>query len=431
MNYLSRILGLTISFMALTSCSKSNDDEQTETNEVQSVFVKHYQSNPPNGDLSYSFKCLNGNLSVKWEKTAKEFFPTTQLYYGDGKIFYSSISINPNGVYPNNIFRHLNAIDPNTGALVWSKRTVGEVYSPLCYKDNVLYCSYGTLPGAYNNDKSISAFDAITGNRLWSKILPDFYYPAMAIADGASVYMIAQQDGSYPGRLSRKLISINLQTKMINWEYVLQQGDDASFFTSALLMNDNKIYTDTWIGENFCFDKNSGLKVWQHTTPAFRFGASNGNIYLTPILYRNQIYLNDRFLQKAYKLDPATGNLTGTWSMPRFLIDCEPSIYNNKIYAFGQNYPGGIIYAFRCADGSEVLRKEIPDQYAYPIIAGNKIYATLYQTASRTSLPKLMSFDASSGMPIDSITVGSVSSSSLYKNDYQVLTNDGQLLIGH
>ncbi|MDR0794739.1 MAG: PQQ-binding-like beta-propeller repeat protein [Tannerella sp.] len=157
-----------------------------------------------------NFYCLNETtLNVVWEKNLTTDFDGKSIMLGlteNSLIVGDMIFLTPGGVRNNVV-----ALNKNTGALIWSSPGAGmpSTYcSPIYIGDQsipiIVTCFEGIEQGRDNYQNTIAAFNARTGEMLWSHLIPsqnDINPNIPIYSDGMIFYTTGYRGGSWLFRL--------------------------------------------------------------------------------------------------------------------------------------------------------------------------------------------------------------------------------------
>ena len=209
---------------------------------------------------------------------------------------------------------HFRALDLKTGKLVWDFANVRGfvVTRPLIYNERIyfgcwnndFYCldlSTGNLVWKWNNesgnrmfspaacfpvatnnrvfivapDRYMSAFDAITGNVIWRKQVPDIRVrESMGLSADSAVIFVKTMEGNVYG------ISTSADTMQPVWKSEVSLGYEIC--PTAITEMNNIVFVPTQSGVLVALERLSGRLLWRHKT-------SNGLITDLRPLENNQI----------------------------------------------------------------------------------------------------------------------------------------------
>ena len=157
----------------------------------------------------------------------------------------------------------LYCIDVQSGELIWFKDECLS-NSTLAVNDNILYsltqCSYSDP----EIDFKLYAFDAISGDILWS----DGYSGV-----GARDATISVKDDKLIFGTAGFIYCINADTREVEWRY---EDDSRIKFNSSAAIKDDKLFIGSWTTASpvfdpflLCLDLETGEEIWRNTFDRF------------------------------------------------------------------------------------------------------------------------------------------------------------------
>ena len=251
----------------------------------------------------------------------------------------------------------LMALDEGSGATVWSTN-VSETYGFA----NAAYDSGKVF--VVNIDGLMNAFDAPTGNLLWSVNLPDqssFTSPPTAAngivftggtGSGGTVYAVDETNGA------------------VLWTMPVENGDHSSPAVAG-----GSVYVSYVCPNTYGFDSTTGEELW-HYPSACQKGCEGGG-GKTPVVHAGQVYVRDSICTptNGVVLDANTGTKTGLFNSdrpPAFIGDL--ALYLQSEALVGIDIPSGQQLWSFVGDGALQSAPLIVNQTIY--IGGNS--GTLY-----------------------------------------------------
>src|SRR5215203_377703 len=219
-----------------------------------------------------------------------------------------------NNVYVGSSDGVFRALDLKTGTVVWTFSNVNGfvVTKPLIYNDRIyfgcwnndFYCldlSSGNLVWKWNNesgnrmfspaacfpvatknrvfivapDRYMSAFDALTGNVIWRKQVPDLRVrESMGLSADSVIVFVKTMEGNVYG------ISTSADSMKAVWKSEVSLGYEIC--PTAIVEKNNIVFVPTQTGVTVALDRSSGKVLWKHKV-------SNGLVTNLHPLENNQI----------------------------------------------------------------------------------------------------------------------------------------------
>jgi len=219
-----------------------------------------------------------------------------------------------NNVYVGSSDGVFRALDLKTGTVVWTFSNVNGfvVTKPLIYNDRIyfgcwsndFYCldlSSGNLVWKWNNesgnrmfspaacfpvatknrvfivapDRYMSAFDALTGNVIWRKQVPDLRVrESMGLSADSAIVFVKTMEGNVYG------ISTSADSMKAVWKSEVSLGYEIC--PTAIVEKNNIVFVPTQTGVTVALDRSSGKVLWKHKV-------SNGLVTNLHPLENNQI----------------------------------------------------------------------------------------------------------------------------------------------
>lgn len=218
-------------------------------------------------------------LTPRWSHTFAG--PVSYPLIADGKVF---VTVADNG---GSYGTTLYALDPVTGATIWSQPISGTYFwSNAAYDAGRVF--------VLNFDGLMRAFDAASGTLDWSTQLPGQYaFSSPPTADGGVVYTGGGGSGG-------TVYAVSESDGTVLWTQPVQNGDNSS---PALSGTD--VYVSYACGLVYAFDRVTGQLQW------FSNGPCEGGGGKTPVYHASRVYARDFTGNKI--LDASTGALDGTF----------------------------------------------------------------------------------------------------------------------
>ncbi len=202
--------------------------------------------------------------------------PISYPLIADGRVFVTVKDPAGNGT---NLF----ALNATNGAVLWSAPLGGSFWwSAACYENGRVF--------ALNGSGLLRAFDAATGNMVWSALLSSSIYNAPPTAFQGVVYV--------SGDL--KVFAINANTGAVIWTKSVINGD-----TSSPALTSDGLWVSYACPNVYKLDPATGAQIWFYTP-----GCSGGG-GKTPVLYNGRLYVRD---SQDTIFDAQTGTIIGTFN---------------------------------------------------------------------------------------------------------------------
>lgn len=159
-----------------------------------------------------------------------------------GRVFVTATSPDERGTV-------LHAIDAATGENAWGPVDLGDSswWSALAYGGGRLY--------AQKYDGVLTAFNPVTGAKIWTVALPGQYsFTSPPTFAGGVVYTGGAGSGG-------TLYAVNAADGTVLWTQPVANGDSSSPAVTA-----NGVYVSYACEQTYAFDPKSGNPVWHHET---------------------------------------------------------------------------------------------------------------------------------------------------------------------
>ncbi len=284
----------------------------------------------------------------------------------EGKVFATAGT-------PGNQSSSLYAFDAATGSTLWGPVTLtgtyGETYP--AYDAGKVF--------AVNFDGVLRAFNAGTGQQIWSVQLPGQYaFSSAPTARNGMVYVGGAGIGG-------TLYAVNETNGAVVWTQPVANGDDSSPTVTA-----SNVFVAYAGAQAYKFDAASGSPLWHYN------GYAEGGGGATAPLYNGSLYIRDDYSQASITgtvLNAANGNVVS-----HFPDNGSISAFDNGARFFLQNNTLSAVYAD--TGNAQWSMTEGQDTFTTaPIVVNNIVYMG-------TSTGKLFGFNETTGQVVWSTSVG-------------------------
>jgi len=271
----------------------------------------------------------------------------------EGKVFVA-VSGLPGQTYGTRLF----ALDAQTGQAAWGPVAIQGTYflCGLAYSDGRVF--------VINFNGHMRAFDAGTGQQLWSSQMPGQY----AFTSPPSPYNGVVYVGGAGG--GGTLYAVRESDGVVIWTAPVANGDH-----SSPAIGDGGVFVNYACGVSYRFDLLTGAEVWRYTT-----GCSGGG-GRTPVYYNGRFYGRlHRNSPYGFALDGATGAEVG-----RYDATPIPAFWDNRGF-----FVTASALACRDAGTLELIWRFAPTPgiVSAPIVVNGVVYAgggkMLYAVDSET-----------------------------------------------
>jgi len=209
---------------------------------------------------------------------------------------------------------NLYALDASSGNILWGPVGIPQGaywWAAAAYDNGAVYVVPNTTPGFSNGE--LIAYDAGSGNELWTAILTGQYFftaPPTAgngyvytggAGTGGTVYAIRESDGS------------------LAWTAGVENGDN-----SSPVVTPNGIFVSYVCPQAYRFNPTTGKQLWHFS------GLCEGGGGATPVLYNSLLYVRDWSMSYGHNgdiLNAVTGQMVGN-----FDADFAPAIVNHTAF---------------------------------------------------------------------------------------------------
>ena len=241
-----------------------------------------------------------------------------------------------------------------SGTELWSKDISGTYYwSNASYDAGKLF--------VVNFDGLLQAFDAPTGNFLWSVQLPGQYaFSSPPTATQGIVYTGGAGSGG-------TVYAVNESNGAVLWTASVENGDHSSPAVTR-----QAVYVSYSCPQAYAFRRLSGTLIWHYS------GSCEGGGGKTPVVYRGRVYVRDEYFGQtnADILDARTGDWVGG-----FNADRPPAFVGNVgLYMSAGTLTandlgtGQILWSF-AGDGTLASAPIVVNGYVYVGATSGKLYA--------------------------------------------------------
>ena len=287
----------------------------------------------------------------------------------------------------------------NSTDRVWWSAKIGPVEtdtpvysSPTLYKGKIVIASRN---GTYS-------FDENTGVKLW-------YYPLSADSSPAV------HDGKiFLGSVGNEFYALDELGNVV-WNF-----SAGNRFVSSPIVSNGKVIISSMDAELYARDENSGVSLWNFTTPAFM-----DNISSSPALYNGKIYVFSVSPPTGggpegvlYSLDEQSGSQLWSFNMEKAassnFMDPSPVVSRDVVYIGNGNY----FYAINATNGTQMWNISIGGYNftSTPVIDRDFAYAGYTNGICRINLTKPTNPNLNNDVVLYSLT-STVYSSPVISND--------------
>ena len=299
------------------------------------------------GDLIF-FASGDGNLYVVDKNSGKDvwqFKSNGEKTYDLWDYYLSSPKVDGALVYWGSGDGNVYAIEIATGIMKWQFETKGIVHAdPVIHKDKIFIGSY---------DGNLYALDKKSGELIWKfKTLGAQYFPKGEIQKA----VLVDNGTVFFGSRDYNLYALDEQTGTVKWNMREPQG----WIIATPVANKDHIFFGTSDAHKFyCYEKNSGAKVWDINVGM--------RVYGSAALYNDLVYFG-AFDGKVLGVDSKTGE-------QKWAYQTKGSIknYATVFDANGQFKKGFALYGNDMID-TEKMILNLGAVLGTPIIDQNTIY---------------------------------------------------------
>ena len=274
-----------------------------------------WQNNTVHDGLN-SASSLVPPLELRWSRDFSASGVDTISYplIAGGMVFVTTANTNNT----NTLF----ALDGNTGATIWSvdvSSTHGAAFVNAAYESGKVF--------VVDYDGLMKAFDAASGNLLWSVNLPDqFFFTSPPTAANGIVFTGGAESGG-------TVYAVDETSGQVVWTMPVENGDSSS----PAVVGGN-VYVSYACAQSYAFNTATGAQLWHLDT------CCEGGGGTTPVVHGGQVYVRDDFCDSTpgLVLDANTGNPIGGFNSdtpPAFIGDLALYFHNETL--LGVDMPSG------------------------------------------------------------------------------------------
>lgn len=310
---------------------------------VHDLGLKWTFNTPGGGDVRSSSAVVNGILYVgSYTSRVYALNPNTGALlwsYLTGSSVASSPALANGVVYVNSADENVYALDAQTGAKLWSYTTGGGVYSSPAIVNGVVYVG--------SDDGDVYALDADTGTKLWSyETGGPIMYSSPAVADGVV----------YVGSSDSKVYALKARTGAKLWSYAAKD-----MVRSSPAVANGLVYVGSDDGTLYALNAGTGAKVWSYVA---------GAVDSSPAVANGVVYFGSQD-DNLYALDASSG--AKLWSfLTGFIFFQSPAVANGVVYL--GSYDGNL-YGLDAATGAELF-SYASDPNSTPAVANGAVFVS-------------------------------------------------------
>lgn len=299
------------------------------------------------------------------------------------------IIISGNTLYTTDLY-HVYSINTSNGSINWQRPIDGG--KNLVLSKNILYV--GENAGVCNNNCHLFAFNASTGEQIWSTPTPD----AVFIAVDDSTILVGSNQHS-------------IQAYNTSGEHIWTTNTNDGA-TSIPTVNDGIVYSGTFQGSFYALNEANGQILWTNDSASCSNSGSvihNGTIYtgsrcgggifamdafsgkiifhvLLGVSITSSVAFSDNILYaqadsgEVYAINSSNGDLVWDSTIPQgnlggdgYLAGANPVVANGVVYV-GSSNPDNKIYAFNAANGTKIWDYQMQGPVGTPIVAYSKLF---------------------------------------------------------
>jgi outer membrane protein assembly factor BamB len=253
-------------------------------------------------------------------------------------------------VYAGSFDGKVHALDPATGATVWTAATGAAVLSSPAVAGGLVYVGSG--------DRKLYALDADTGATVWTVSTGGAVDAAPAVAGGVV----------YAGSADRKLYAVDAVTGATRWS-----ATTGGPVLDPPAVAGGVVYASSRDGNAYAFDAATGAPAW--TTPVggnpmFGLGPS----VTGPVVAGGRVFVGGNRDGRLYALDAASGAVLWTLN-PREVLVGNPAVAGGRLYV---NLSGLHLRALDPATGATIWSVDgnqfAPVSSTGPVVANGVLY---------------------------------------------------------
>ncbi len=246
-------------------------------------------------------------LELKWSRDLSTSGVTSISYplIAQAMVFVATETSNNTNIF--------FALDENSGATIWSADVSGMYGAGFA---NAAYDSGKVF--VLNFDGLMKAFDAASGNLLWSVNLPDqFFFTSPPTAANGIVFTGGSESGG-------TVYAVDETSGQVLWTMPVENGD-----SSSPAVVGGTVYVSYACPQAYAFDATNGQQLWNY--PSACPNGCEGGGGTTPVVHTGLVYVRDSLCTNTNGviLDASTGNMTGG-----FNSDTPPAFIGNLALYF-------------------------------------------------------------------------------------------------
>ncbi len=230
---------------------------------------------------------------------------------------------------------HVYALHANTGALLWSYPTGGEVLSSPAVVNGVVY--FGS------EDANVYALNASTGALLWMYQTGYPVYSSPAVVDGV-VYTASGDNNVY---------ALDASTGALLWMY--QTGDEV---LSSPAVADGVVYIGSFDANLYALNASTGALLWSFPT--------GGLVWSSPAVANGVVYIGSS--EYVYALNASTGALLWSYNAG-YGVQESPAVAHGVVF-FGAG-------ALNASTGALLWHAPIKYPAASPTVADGVVFLSM------------------------------------------------------
>jgi outer membrane protein assembly factor BamB len=391
--FIQLFFGCTKSAVDANNPSGPNGNPVIVNNDIAKTIFLVSQNNANGNNMSY-LTAYDVNGTIKWRKDSIGNIATDPVY-SNGVIYITGIFVNSTSSHIEN----LHAIDANTGKNIWTIAGSPYYHTWIVPRNDTLYCTVSRRGVNFQN--YLLAYDSKTGAELWKAPSAGAYYGYYPKLDGNVMYYISHELDARAA-----VVAYDFSSKIQKWQTSI--GYNVADGPSKMLVVDNLVFIKNGTGGLRAIDKNTGAVTWSKS------GEYNQPVYGTNLIYS---------VEKEFGLiafEPFNGNQRWIWKPEGRYFGIETSYYSSDhLFSFVSDSTSYYLTSLDSKSGKLFWKKPVHFQYNSPIVVGNTLYAVRREFVNNF----IMSFDANSGMPKDSIPL-----SGWIFGELRILTASGKFL---
>ena len=386
----SAIIMLTIINVA---CNKHDEIDPSVTPDIKAIITTSPETAAGGGTV-YTLNVLEKNGTVRWQKQQWGFFHGFEI--GSGLLFVTGSA----PVYSGGKF---GVYDMVTGSELWSKNTPNDDYYEVIVRKDTLFCSEEISNSGTANGSYIGAYNAKTGALYWKTKTGNLFFPYNLILEDNILYFITSEP---PNGSGGKLTAFNINTQTLAWSVAL----NLSYIYGGVPM--------------YSFGNKLIIKGLQVAKGLYSIEKSNGAIYWSkPTKFlTQQLFIQDGATYGVcelsglttdiglYAYDCTTGDQKWFTAMPGLYTGSFLATSKAGLFMVNSDSNGDYIKGFNLSTGTQTwsTRAGTNDFLGFPLAMGNRVYTYNHRlNGLQTIQPRIVSYDAATGQPKDSVNLPS------------------------